>query len=77
MTSIGERIRKIREEKGITQKFVSDKLGYKNSSTLCAIEKGKKDFPSPKIPTLVKVLDVSLEEIFFDEKLRETQIKDY
>lgn len=73
MTNIGERIRKIREEKGITQKFVADKLGYKNSSTLCAIESGKKELPSKKVPILAEVLDISIEEIFFDEKLRETQ----
>lgn len=76
MTSLGERIRKIRQEKGITQKFVSEKLGYENASTLCAIEKGNKELPSKKIPIVAEVLGVSFEELFFEEKLRETQIKD-
>lgn len=76
MTSLGERIRKIRQDKGITQKFVSEKLGYENASTLCAIEKGERNLPSKKIPIIVEVLDVSYEELFFDEKLRETQITD-
>lgn len=71
---LGERIRVIRQNKGITQKYVSEKLGYESSSSLCAIEKGEKDLPSEKIPILAKILNVSIEELFFEEKLRETQI---
>ena len=69
----GEKIRKIRTKKGITLIHVSKKLGYKNGSTLSLIERNKKDLPIKKLPILLEVLGVSFEELFFEEKLRESQ----
>lgn len=74
--SLGERMRKIRLSKGITLKFVSEKLGYSNSSGLLSIEKGQVKLDAEKVPILLDVLGITYEELFFEEKLREMQIED-
>ena len=72
---LGPRIRKIRISKGILLKHVSEKLGYSNSSGYLSIEKGQVKLDAEKLPIILKVLGVTYDELFFEEKLRETQNK--
>lgn len=72
---IGKRIRKIRLEKGIKQTFLAKKMGYKNSSSLNDIEHGRRGLSADKVPIVAKYLGVSVEEIFFGSKSRETRTK--
>lgn len=73
---VGERMRKIRISKGILLKHMSEKLGYSNSSGYLSIEQGKSKLDADKIPIVLDVLGVTYNELFFEEKVRETQIKD-
>lgn len=66
---IGQRIKSIRQSKGITQVHLAKELGYSHSSALSEIESGKKRLSADKIPIAAKVLGVSIEELFFDEKV--------
>ncbi len=66
---LGVRIKNLRTEKGLTQSFVARKLGYKYSSTLSEIESGKKGINAEKIPLVAKILDVDINELFFEEKV--------
>jgi XRE family transcriptional regulator, regulator of sulfur utilization len=50
---IGQAIRKIRNEKGIKQKFIAEKAGF-SSEYLSNIESGTK---TPTIPSLSKICD--------------------
>ena len=63
---LGDNIKEIREQKGITQAYVSTKLGYKSSSMLSEIESGKKGLDAEKIPLLANILGVSINELFFN-----------
>lgn len=70
---LGENIKQIREFRGLTQAYVTKELGYKSSSMLSEIESGKKGLDAEKIPILAKVLNVSLEQIFFGLKVHESR----
>lgn len=66
LNNLGINIKNIREQKGFTQSYVSEKLGYKSPSIISEIEKNKKGIDARKIPSLATILGVSIEEIFFD-----------
>jgi transcriptional regulator with XRE-family HTH domain len=63
---IGENIKEIRERKGLTQAFVSKELGYKSPSMLSEIESGKKGLDAEKIPLLANILNVPINDLFFE-----------
>ncbi|MED0686579.1 helix-turn-helix transcriptional regulator [Anoxybacillus ayderensis] len=65
---LGERIKEIRVQKGLTQSFVAKELGYKSPSMLSEIESGKKGIDAEKIPLLANILGVDINELFFNEK---------
>jgi transcriptional regulator with XRE-family HTH domain len=67
MCDFGSQIKKIRIEKGLTQVYVSRKLGYKSASMLSEIESGKKGLDATKIPLLAKILGVEINQMFFIE----------
>ena len=67
MCDFGSQIKKIRLEKGLTQVYVSRKLGYKSASMLSEIESGKKGLDATKIPLLAKILGVEINQMFFIE----------
>lgn len=54
----GERIRRARLVKGLSQIELSQKLGYADSSTIYKIEKGLQKIPNSKMRELCKILDI-------------------
>ena len=54
----GERIRRARLVKGLTQGELATLCGYSDSTTIYKIEKGKQDIPTSKIKLLCKALDI-------------------
>ena len=54
-----KRIRKRREELGMSQEDLAKKMGYKSRSSINKIEMGENDIPQSKIATFAKVLLVS------------------
>lgn len=75
MSKLGKRVKKIRESKGMTQKYLATKLGYNSSSTLSMIENGDLDFSASKVPEIAKILGVDINSLFFEENIRETRNK--
>ena len=75
MTTLGERIKNIRENKGITLTFVAKKLGYKSPASVSDFEKGRTKIDGDKIPIIAKALGVSVDELFFEEKNRNSRYK--
>jgi len=67
---IGRAAREIRIKKGIKQTFVSEKLGFKSPSSYTDIEKGRRGLSADKVPLLADALGVSVEELFFEHKVR-------
>ena len=65
---IGYKIRKIREEKGFTQSYMSMKLGISNK-TYGRIEKGESKLYTDRIKKIAKVLEIDFRELIdFDKK---------
>ncbi len=54
--TIGQRIKERRIELGLTQRQLSDMMGYSNHSTITRIEAGKVDIPQSKIAKFAEVL---------------------
>ena len=54
--TFGERILKLRTEKGMTQDELAQKLGYKSRSSIAKIENGARDVPRSQIVELAKAL---------------------
>jgi len=54
-----ERIRQRREELGMSQDEIAEKLGYKSRSTIAKIESGENDITQSKIVAFARVLDTS------------------
>ncbi len=74
----GKILRKLREERGITQEEIAKKLGYKNNSYIARVERG--DFlPSKenlkKIAEILKIPFKELDSLLFEAKIRELGIK--
>ena len=53
---IGSRIRAKREELGMTQEQLANKLGYKSKSSITKIESGERDLRQKKIKTIADAL---------------------
>ena len=54
----GARVRYFREKRGLTQKELSDHLGYTTHATISRIEKGVQTIPLSKLPDFCIALDV-------------------
>lgn len=54
--TIGERIKRLREQQGLTQEELAKKLGYKSKSSVAHIENGR-DIPRSMVAKLATVLD--------------------
>ena len=57
----GERIRRARMLKGLSQKELATKCGYSDSTTIYKIEKGLQDIPTSKIKLLCQALDIDFD----------------
>jgi len=59
-----EKLRKTRLEKGISQTFISKKLGYKNASGYANIEMGRTKASLEKAKIISDLLGVGMNELF-------------
>lgn len=71
----GERVRIRREEIGMTQDELAEKLNYKHKSSVSKIEKGIAAVPNTKIVAIAKVLDCSVQYLMGREKTVQTGLK--
>lgn len=56
--TIGDRVKILREKKGMTQLELAEKLGYKSKSSVAHIENGR-DIPRAMVVTLADILDTT------------------
>lgn len=56
--TIGQRVKKLRIEKHLTQSELAEKLGYKSKTSVAHIENGR-DIPRSMVVTLSKVLNTT------------------
>lgn len=57
--AFGERVKRKRQELGITQEELAERIGYVHKTSISKIEKGKINVPQDKIILLAEVLGVS------------------
>lgn len=57
--TIGQRIKKLREEKGMTQEEMASLLGYKHKTSISKIESGINDISQSKIKAIAEIFGVS------------------
>ena len=65
--SIGERVRKLREEHGMTQAELAQKVGTCQQTMIASIEKGTKALPLVTAITIAKVFEITLDELCGEE----------
>jgi transcriptional regulator with XRE-family HTH domain len=66
---VGQKIKKIRELKNLTQEYVSEKLGV-SQSNYSKIESGEIDIPIERLEQISKVFNLRPEDILtFDENM--------
>jgi repressor LexA len=54
-----DRIRKLREERGLSQETLAAMVGYTNRSSIAKVEKGKVDLSETKLAAFAKALNVT------------------
>ena len=57
--TLGDRVKQKREEMGLSQEELADKMGYKSKTSIHKIEQGITDLPLSKVEELSKVLNVT------------------
>lgn len=62
MEKIGERIKRLREEKGMTQEFFAQKTNY-DQSAISKIETGRQDLNGRNAPLFAKALGITLDDL--------------
>lgn len=70
---IGDRIRFRREELGLSQDELAQKLGYKSRSSINKIEKGQNDIPQSKVRDFAIALDTTAEYLLGLDKKENTK----
>ena len=72
MNDFGEKIKKIRKDRGLTQQDFAESLGYAHKSTINKIESEQEDMPYKKILILLKKYMLSANDLFDDgdEKIK-------
>lgn len=71
MTIAGrDRMKKRREDMGITQVHIARKLGYKNSTTISLMESGVQNIYVGQALAIARILHTTVEELFFEEEVR-------
>ena len=59
MDNLGQKIKKRREELGLSQEDLAKILGYKHKSSINKIELGAADVPRAKVPAFAKALGMT------------------
>ena len=66
MNDFGQKIKKIRKDRGLTQQEFADSLGYAHKSTINKIESGQEDMSYQKILVLLKEYMLNAKDLFDD-----------
>ncbi len=77
--NFGQKLRRLREEKGISQQELSRRLGYKSNGYIFDIERGDFIPSEEKLKRLAKALKIpisKIKDIMFESKLEDLGIKD-
>jgi transcriptional regulator with XRE-family HTH domain len=77
--NFGQKLRRLRIEKGLTQQQLADRLGYKTNSYISDVESGHFIPSREKLKKIARALDVPfkvLEDMLLESKLEALEIKE-
>lgn len=60
-----ERLKKIRRKKGLTQKEMAEKLGYRGKSGYCQLENGIVNMKLHQAKKIAEILGENIESLFY------------
>lgn len=66
---VGQRIRSIRENKGLSLEELGNRIGGKNKAYVSKMERGEKPINLENLGLIAKALDVEIEELFGKKKV--------
>lgn len=66
---VGQRIREIRENKGLSVEELGKRIGGKNKSFVSKMERGEKPISLENLGLIASALDVEIEELFGKKKV--------
>ena len=59
MSKLSHRIRQRRDELGLSQEELAERMGYRSKSSITKLEKGVNDLPQSKLEELAAALDTT------------------
>lgn len=65
--SMGLKIKRLREDKKLSQSELATLVGYKDKTAIAKVEAGKVDLPQSKISAFARVLNTTTSYLFSDE----------
>lgn len=75
--TIGSKIRTLREEKGLSQEELAQKMGYKSKTSIHKIEQDVTDLPLSKVNEFAKILGISPAYLMgWDEHISDSEFKE-
>ncbi|WP_339071876.1 helix-turn-helix transcriptional regulator [Fusobacterium animalis] len=74
--TLGDRVKQKRENMGLSQEELADKMGYKSKTSIHKIEQGITDLPLSKVEELAKVLNVTTSYLMGWESKKEEKEND-
>lgn len=63
------RLRELRESRGITQTYISKKLGFSTVSAYNLIESGQRGLQVDKAKKIAEIFNVKMEDLFLENNL--------
>jgi transcriptional regulator with XRE-family HTH domain len=63
ITTIATKWKSLREKAGLTQREVSDALGYSTPQFISNVERGRCRFPIQKLPKIKKLYGISADQV--------------
>lgn len=69
--NVGDRIKRLRDRKGLTQQELADKTGYKSKVAISKIESGQRDIPRHKLERVAEVLGTTVEYLETGKNINE------
>ncbi len=74
--TVGEKIKRLREAKGLTQGDLAERLGYKHKSSVNKLELGINDISASKLAEIAEILGVNPAELIMDVEATGPRIVD-
>ncbi|MCZ2807915.1 helix-turn-helix domain-containing protein [Faecalibaculum rodentium] len=74
---VGQRIKRLRMRRHMTQQELADKVGFKNKSAIAKIESGNRETPEERLELIAEALDTTLDYLVYGKDGYNKELGDY